>query len=144
MANSILLEVITPSKLFYLGDIEMLIVRTTTGDEGFMANHTWACKLLDTGELWIKEKGQKDFKIAATSGGFVDVKDTITVYTDAAEWPGDIDVSRCKNEKERAEQWLKSHPVNEDTDMNVLKARLAINKAINRMKVAEGGMRRKR
>ena len=122
----------------------MVIVRTTVGDEGFMANHTWACKLLDTGELWIKEKGQPDFKIAATSGGFVDVKDTITVFTDAAEWPNDIDVSRCKNEKERAEQWLKSHPVEENSDMNVLKAKLAINKAINRMKVAEGGMRRKR
>lgn len=144
MANSIMLEVITPSKLFYLGEVEMVIVRTLSGDEGFMANHTWACKLLDTGELWIKEKGEKDFRIAATSGGFVDVKDTITVYTDAAEWPTDIDVSRCKNEKERAEQWLKSHSKVEDSELNIVKAKLAIDKALNRMKVAEGGVRRKR
>ena len=143
MANSVLLEVVTPSKLFYMGEVEMVIVRTLTGDEGFMANHTWACKLLDTGELWIKEKGEKDFKVAAISGGFVDIKDQFIIYTDAAEWPNDIDVSRCKNEKERAEKWLKTHPPEEDNDINVVKAKLAINKAINRMKVADSGLMRK-
>lgn len=137
-----MLEVITPSKLFYLGEVEMVIATTLTGDEGFLANHIWACKLLATGELWVKEKGASDFRIAAISGGFIDVKDTITIYTDAAEWPTDIDISRCKTEKERAEKWLEKHPVDEDNELNILKAKLAINKAINRMKVAEGGSRR--
>lgn len=146
MAKSTLLEVITPSKLFYRDKIELVIVRTLNGDEGFMANHAWAVKLLDTGELWIQEKGSKDFKIAAISGGFVDVKDTITIFTDAAEWPGDIDVSRSKNERERAEKWLEEHkiPVTVEDEKNIDKAKLAILKASNRMNVAEGGRRRKR
>ena len=47
MAKSVLLEVITPSKLFYKGEVEIIMVRTASGEEGFMAGHTWACKLLD-------------------------------------------------------------------------------------------------
>lgn len=139
MANSVLLEVVTPSKLFYMGEVEMVIARPTTGYEGFMANHTWACKLLDTGKLMIKEKGAKDFKVAAVTGGYIDIKDQFIVYTDAAEWSEDIDVSRSKSEMEKAEQWLKTHPVEEDSDLNILKAKLAITKAINRMKIAGGG-----
>ena len=93
MAKSILLEVITPSKLFYKGEVELVICRTLTGDEGFMANHSWACKLLDVGELWIQEAGAKDFRVAAIAGGYVDVKDYIVIYTDAAEWSGDTPTS---------------------------------------------------
>ena len=50
MAKTIKLEIITPSRLFYRGDIEMIIVPTLYGEEGFMANHSWATKLLDVGE----------------------------------------------------------------------------------------------
>ena len=138
MPKSVLLEVITPSKLFYMGEIEMVIARPLSGYEGFLANHSWACKLLDTGKLMIKEKGQKDFKIAAISGGFIDIKDQFVVYTDSAEWADDIDVKRSKDVIEKAEHWLKDHPSTEDTDKNVLEAKLAISKALNRMKVAGG------
>lgn len=141
MAKSTRLEVITPSKLFYKGDIELVIVRTLLGDEGFMANHTWACKLLTAGELWIKEAGSKDFKVAAISGGFIDVKDNIVIFTDAAEWPEDIDVDRAKLERQKAEEWLKS-PSDDDNEVEL--AKFAIMKSIVRMNVKEGGIRRKR
>lgn len=141
MAKSIQLEVITPSKLFYKGDVELVIVRTLTGDEGFMAGHTWACKLLDAGELWIQEAGSKDFKIAALAGGYVDVKNEIVIFTDAAEWPEDIDVARAQNEKEKAEDWLR-HPSSDDSE--VARAKIAIAKSLTRMHVSAGGARRKR
>ena len=88
MASSVRLEIITPSKKFYHGDVELVIVRTLEGDEGFMKGHAWACKLLDIGEMWIQEKGaaKNSYKVAAIAGGFIDVKDTIIIYTDAVEW----------------------------------------------------------
>jgi F-type H+-transporting ATPase subunit epsilon len=141
MPKSILLEVITPSKLFYKGEVELVIVRTLTGDEGFMAGHTWAVKLLDAGELWFQEAGSKDFKIAALAGGFVDVKDNIIIFTDAAEWPEDIDVERAQHEKEHAEDWLR-HP--SDDDSEIARAKIAIAKSLTRMHVHAGGHRRKR
>ena len=141
MPKSMQLEVITPSKLFYKGDVELVIARTQTGDEGFMAGHTWAVKLLDAGELWFQEAGAKDFKIAALAGGFIDVKEDIIIFTDAAEWPEDIDLERAKQQKELAEDWLR-HPSEDDSE--IARAKIAIQKSITRMHVKAGGFRRKR
>lgn len=141
MPKSMLLEVITPSKLFYKGEVELVIVRTLTGDEGFMAGHTWAVKLLAAGELWFQEAGSKDFKVAALAGGYIDVKDNIIIFTDAAEWPEEIDLSRAQHEKEMAEDWLR-HPSNDDSE--IARAKIAIQKSVTRMHVKAGGHRRKR
>lgn len=142
MANSIKLEVITPSKVFYKGDVELVIVPTYEGDEGFMARHAYATKLLDIGELWVQEAGQKDFKVAAIAGGYVDVKESIILFTDAAEWQEDIDKERAAQEKARAEGWLAEEKKHEPDD--IARAQIAIAKSIIRMKVAEGGGRRRR
>ncbi|MDF3002854.1 MAG: synthase subunit epsilon [Bacillota bacterium] len=141
MPKSMLLEVITPSKLFYKGEVELVIARTLNGDEGYMAGHTWAVKLLAAGELWFQEAGSKDFKIAAIAGGFVDVKDNIIIFTDAAEWPEDIDLARAEHEKELAEDWLR-HPSNDDSEVS--RAKIAIAKSLTRMHVKAGGHRRRR
>jgi F-type H+-transporting ATPase subunit epsilon len=144
MANSFKLEIVTPERIFYKGDAELVILRTMDGDEGFMANHSWACKLLGVGEIWIQEAGQKDFKIAAGAHGFVDVKNEVMVFVDAAEWQGDIDLSRAQTEKERAEAILNSREKAVDqTDEEYMEAKISLNKALNRMKVAKGGRRAK-
>jgi len=146
MANKFKLEIVTPERLFYDGEAELVIVRAMDGDEGFMAGHSWACKLLDVGEIWIQEAGQKDFKIAAGAQGFIDVKDDMMIFIDAAEWPGDIDTSRAQNEKERAEAILNSRKGGvpaDDNDEEYREARVSLNKALNRMKVAKGGRRAK-
>ena len=88
MANSFWLDVMTPSKKFFSGEVEEVIITTPVGKEGFMAKHSWTCKLLDAGELWIRELGAApdDWKIASAAGGFVDVKKDMLIYTDAIEW----------------------------------------------------------
>ncbi len=143
MGKTVRLEVMTPSKVFYRGKVELVIVRTLEGDEGFMAGHSWACKLLDIGELWIQEEGksQDEFRVAAIAGGFVDVKDSIIIYTDAAEWSEDIDMERVLSEKAKAEDWL-THETKHDPN-EIARAKIAIAKAITRMHVAEGGARRR-
>ena len=69
MAKPFHLEIITPSKTFYRGECEIVIVPTPEGEEGFMANHAWVCALLDVGELWIREPGSSKFKAAFIAGG---------------------------------------------------------------------------
>lgn len=142
MANSIKLEIITPSKMFYRGFVELAIVTTLEGDEGFMYGHSWACKLLDIGELWIQEEGadKDDFRIAAISGGFIDVKDSIIIYTDAVEWAEDIDKERAIAEKKAAEEWLAEHK-NDGSQKDIDAAKLAITKANVREHVADGSHR---
>ncbi len=141
MANSFRLEIITPERLFYDGEVELVIVRTLNGDEGFMANHAWACKLLSTGELWIQEKGSKEYKIAAISGGYIDVQKTIVIFTDSAEWPEEIDENRAIKAKERAESSLVA---SQKDDLEIRLAKVAIEKALTRIHVKGGGFRRKR
>lgn len=144
MSKQVKLEIITPSKLFYRGKINLVIARTLNGDEGFMANHAWTCSLLDIGELWIQEEGKKnnEFKIAAISGGFIDVKDSIVIYTDAAEWSEDIDMERVLSDKAKVEDWLTTETKHDPNE--IAQAQIAIAKAITRMNVAEGGARKKR
>ena len=139
MAKTIKLEIITPSRLFYRGDIEVIIVPTLYGEEGFMANHSWATKLLDVGEMAIQEPGKQDFKIAAIAGGFIDVKDSIVVYADHAEWQEELDKKRAEADKAAVEEWLAK---NKDSDeLDVQRAEVMLKKAISRMRVAEGGRR---
>jgi F-type H+-transporting ATPase subunit epsilon len=135
MAKSFKLEVITPERLFYEGDVEMVIVRTLEGYEGFLANHSWACKLLDTGKLRIKEAGAREFKLAAITGGFIDVKDRVVVFADAAEWPEEIDLERQERKIAEAENRLKTA----GQDIKEMQmAKYSMIKAINRIKVKGG------
>ncbi|MBQ0078713.1 MAG: ATP synthase F1 subunit epsilon [Eubacterium sp.] len=140
MANTVKLEIVTPSKRFYRGEVELVIARTMTGEEGFMAGHEWAVKLLDIGELWIREPGAEanTYKLAAVAGGFIDVKESIIIYTDSAEWSKDIDVTRVEEDQKKAEEWLRT---NENTaeDYEIQRAKDAIKKANVRKQVAAGG-----
>ena len=139
MAKAFHLEIITPSKTFYRGQAELVIVPTPEGEEGFMADHAWVCALLDVGELWIREPGKKEFKAAFIAGGFIDVKGGIVIFIDAAEWREEIDLERAKARKEDAEAWLKDDSNGEHEENEVARAQVAILRAISRMKVAKGG-----
>lgn len=142
--NSVKLEIITPSKLFYRGEVDLVIVTTLDGDEGFMAGHCWGCKLLDIGELWIQEKGadKNDWRVAALAGGFIEIKDSVIIYTDAVEWSEDIDMERALSQKAMAENWLTEHEESGDPN-DVIKAKIIIAKNLTRSNVANGGVRRR-
>ena len=144
MANSFMLEIVTPEKLFYLGKAEIVIAKTLTGEEGFMAGHSWACKLLGTGELCIREAGAKDYRIAAVSGGFIDVRDQVLIFADSAEWPEDIDLERAKEASRREQEWLEQHkPSEENSPEEIDEHKQAAKRADNRQKVAAGGVRQR-
>jgi len=134
MPKSFKLTVLTPEKVFYSGDAEIVIIRTTSGEEGFMANHQWACKIIVPGEMKIKEKGAKksDFKLAAVSDGYIKAAGDITIYTDAAEWPQEIDLDRAERAKKRAEEKLK---ISNQTKYDKVEAEIALHRAIARIKV---------
>ena len=139
MAKTVKLQIITPEKLFYEGEVEIVIVRTLLGEEAFMSDHIWALKLLDVGELWLREGGQKKYKVAAISGGFVDVKDDIMVFADAAEWPEEIDVDRQNATILRAQEKLKEAGGDKDREQDAADAKKSIKKAENRLSVSAGG-----
>ena len=107
-----------------------------------MAGHCWGCKLLKVGELWIQEAGagKNDWRVAAVAGGFIEVKDTIIIYTDAAEWAEDIDMERVLSEKAKVEDWLVKHESGA-AEEELQAARTALQKVETRTNVASGSTR---
>lgn len=127
------LQIVTPDKLFFDEEVEMIVVRTTEGDVGILKNHTNYVAPLDIGVLKIKKDG--NFREATLAGGFIQVdKEKTTIVTEAAEWPMDIDMERAKKAKERAEAIISRKISDLEMDMAEVKLR----KAINRIRAAKG------
>ncbi len=140
MANSFKVKIITPARVFYEGQAELLVVPTLVGEEGFMANHAWATILLGVGEMGILEAGQTDMRIASLAGGFIDVKDKMVVYSDNAEWADEIDIERAKREKELVESWMQDNKMIAK-EIDLIRAQVALDKSISRLNVGSGGRR---
>lgn len=133
MASKFHLEIVTPDRVFYDNDVEMIIARTTEGDMGILAGHIPIVAPLEISNLRIKEDGVE--KKAAISGGFIKVAESgTTIIVDAAEWPDEIDIQRAEEAKKRAEERLASR----SADVDTLRAEVALKKAINRIRVANG------
>ncbi|MCI8465979.1 MAG: ATP synthase F1 subunit epsilon [Lachnospiraceae bacterium] len=127
------LRIITPDRVFYEGSVEMVEMDTKEGAIGVYKSHVPTTCILRPGILTIHMEGNEK-KQAALHSGFVEVlKDRVTVLAEAAEWPQEIDVERAKQAKERAEARLQDR----STDMDTLRAEMALRRAITRIKAAK-------
>lgn len=125
------LKIITPEKVFFDGETEQIIVRTTVGDVGILNGHEPYCAALGIGQLRIKLNGE--FRHAATSGGIVKVsKEGTTILVQTCEWADEIDVNRANTAKESAEQRLQS--AKDDVQLRMAEAKLQ--RALNRINAA--------
>ncbi|MCC5909648.1 MAG: F0F1 ATP synthase subunit epsilon [Clostridiaceae bacterium] len=130
MASKFHLEIVTPDRVFYDDEVEMVVLRTITGDVGILKGHMSMVSPLKIGKMKIKKDGE--IREAAITEGFVKVEEGKTiVISDAAEWPQEIDVERAEAARERAEKRLESSKENTDT----VRAEIALKKAINRIEV---------
>lgn len=126
------LKIVAPDKIFFDGETEQIIVRTTEGDVGILANHTSYVANLPAGPLRVKLDGA--FKYAAISGGVIKVsKDLVTILAVSIEWGSDIDVARAKLAEEKAREVLAEKSEGREFD----KASFELKRALNRLSVAE-------
>lgn len=133
MAKTFKFEVVTPEKVFYSNDVDMIIFNREDGEMGVMADHMPMVVAVDVGMLKIVKDGM--YKFAAISEGFIEITDKgVTAIVDAAEWPEDIDVERAERAKKIAEDKLKEYRKNKEME-TLLK--LSIVRANNRINVAK-------
>lgn len=133
MASTFQLEIVTPDRKFFEGEVDMVIAKTTEGYTGILHDHVPMVSPLSIGVIKIKKDG-KIIK-ATCSGGFISTdEDKATIVTDSAEWPEEIDVVRAESAMKRAEERIKIK--SEETDM--LRAQIALNKALNRLRLTKG------
>lgn len=129
--NKLSLKIVTPSRIMYDGEAEMVIMRTKVGDIGIMVGHQPLVTVLDYGVLKLKISENEE-KRAAVLGGFVEVDgEGVNILTDIAEWSDEIDKVRAEKAKERAERRL-----SEKSDgLDVVRAENALKRAMVRLHV---------
>ncbi len=127
------LEIVTPERKVYSEDVEFVVVPGSEGEMGFLPGHSPLASSLKIGVLRITKDTGKPLRIAIT-GGFVEVMDSrVTVLTSAAEREDEIDKKRAEAAKQRAEQRLAAKAA----DLDVVRAELALKRALNRLKLFE-------
>lgn len=132
------LEIISPNKVVYSADIDMLIVRSIGGDLGILPKHAPLLAGLVPHAMRAMIDGTEN--LIAVSGGFIQVlPDKIIVLASAAELPIEIDINRAKRAYERAQERLNGFKQNpqEQRDIDTLRARLALERAKARLKATK-------
>ena len=106
MAKLFNLEIHTPYRLFFTGQVEAILVTLVDGEIGIYASHSNMNAPIVTGILKVKDRNGV-WKAAFTTEGLLEVMGTRTfLLVDAAEWPEEIDKERALEAKQRAEEQL--------------------------------------
>lgn len=130
MAKSFHLEIVTPDRSLLSEEVVSLVAPGVEGYLGVLANHAPLVTELGVGILRLRYPDDTEENVAI-SGGFMEVANNrVLVLADAAERPQDIDIQRAKEALLRARQRLY------DPTMDHERARAALERAINRLKVA--------
>ncbi len=125
-------QVITPDRVFYAGEAEMIEFTTNSGQIGVYKNHIPLTTVLAPGAVIIHEaEGEK---IAAVHAGFAEIlPEQVTLLAEIAEWSEEIDISRAEAAKKRAEERLMA----KTADIDLARAEFALRKALTRIGVKD-------
>jgi F-type H+-transporting ATPase subunit epsilon len=129
--STMLLEIVTPERVVYSEQVDMVVVRGVEGELGILPNHIPLVTPLKIAPAKIKKDGRD--KWVAVNGGFLEVrKDKVVILAESAELPEDIDVERALAAKARAEQRLQAA---RQEEIDFRRAQLALMRALNRLEV---------
>ena len=126
------LDIVTPERVAYSEEIDMLVATAIDGDIGILPGHTPLVTGLIPNVLKVHE-GDREIHISV-SEGFMEVKpEEINVVVRTAEFPEEIDVDRAKRAKERAEERLEK----ESGRISDARARSSLERALARINAAQ-------
>jgi len=116
MARTLIAEIVTPEKIVYTNEVEMVVVPTIDGEIGILPLHAPLVGALKPGEVRVKYGDTVEW--FAVSGGYIQVhEDKVIVLADDAEIASQIDVERARQAKALAEQRLAEiGPAGEEVD----------------------------
>ena len=127
------LEIVTPERLAYEDDVDMVLVPGIDGELGILPHHTPLVSLLGVGELKIRKGGSEE--TFAIAGGFLQVRpDKVVVMAETADLASEIDLEKAQQARAEAERALEAGYV-EGADLSA--ARAELQRALVRIRVAE-------
>ncbi len=134
MAAELNLEIITPSKKSFSGNVFSVTVPGTLGSFQVLKNHAPILSIFDIGVVKVEENENSPVYYS-TAGGTIEVlKNKVLILADSIEKASDIDLNRAQSALERAKNRLTNKDVEK---INVTRAEAALARATNRIKVYE-------
>ncbi len=126
------LEIISPSKTVFQGQVTSVNVPGSSGSFQILKNHAPIVSTLEIGELRINIGDKKRY--FAISGGTIEVlNNKVLILADSVEDVEEIDIQRAIKSKERAENRLNE----KNPEVNIERARASLLRALNRIKLKE-------
>jgi F-type H+-transporting ATPase subunit epsilon len=96
MARTLMCEIVTPERIMYSGEVEMVVVPALDGELGVLALHAPMVAALREGEVRVKH-GEDSVEWFAISGGYLQVhEDKAIVLADAAMASSQIEVEHLR------------------------------------------------
>ncbi len=125
------LEIVSPERMVYNDEVDMVIVPGRNGQLGILPHHTPLISSLGVGELRIKKSGSEESMLI--SGGFVEVRpDKVIVMADLAEHSDEIDEAKAVEARTRAESELEQSK----DPVDIARVRAALQTALMRERIA--------
>ncbi len=98
-------EIVSQDRTVFQGDVDIVVLPGAAGEMGILPHHAPVLAILKYGVIKIRREGKEE--LFAVAGGMAEVQpDIVTILADAAENVEDIDVTRAKAAKKRAEEAL--------------------------------------
>lgn len=126
------LNILTPERQVFDGQVEALTVTTIDGRFTFLANHTPIVMPLVVGTLTIKtpESEEEVFN----SGGFLEVRhEGVLVYVQACERPDEVDKARAQEALTRAQERLRQ----QQSMSEYQQSKMALARAMARLQITK-------
>jgi len=131
MANTLKLEIVTPSAVVYSEDVSLVALPGRQGDMGIYPNHVPLMTKVAAGEVEVTRDGQKE--MLAVGEGFAEVTgDRVSILTDMAALEADIDEAKAEEALKAAEDRLNGESL---SDEQVIAAEAAAAAALAQLKV---------
>lgn len=131
MIKELSLEVITPSKSAFKGNVVSVSVPGTQGAFQVLFNHAPIMSTFEIGKIKIIDPGQNEIEYC-TGGGYIEVlANKILIMAESFEHPDEIDFERAKKAEERARGRLTAR----NSDIDIHRAEMSLQRSINRQKI---------
>jgi F-type H+-transporting ATPase subunit epsilon len=133
MADTLYMEIITPERVMYRGDVKNISAPGAYGEFMVLPDHAAFFTSLGIGKLRFLTAGSEEQWAAVHKGYFEVLDNRITILADRAELAQEIDVERALQSKARAEERLKEwggHKSQEDQD--IIRAQSSLDRALVR------------
>jgi F-type H+-transporting ATPase subunit epsilon len=127
------LEIVTPERLAYSDDVDMVLVPGIEGELGILPHHAPLASLLGMGELKIRKEGHEE--VFAIVGGFLQVRpDKVVVMAETASLAAEIDLEKAQEARAEAQRALESG-FHEGADLSA--ARAELQRTLLHLRIAE-------